>query len=103
VSIRLNVERGYRAATELAGAGSELRALRTGPGAEIEAAGAAKPWGNDEIGAAFETNYGANATSLLDSWENIAAFVEGIGLQVAEVVKATVEADAVAAHRNRSY
>jgi hypothetical protein len=97
MSTRLDPELAYRAGAGLADAGAVLAKLRQDSGGRLEAASTAKPWGNDEVGGAFDANYAPNLVNLLAAWQDIASFVETMGVRAAEAVIATVEADVDAA------
>jgi len=66
-------------ARALAAAGRELGALREGPGAELAKATAARPWGDDAAGWAFELRYRSIETPVLAAWEQLAGYVERLG------------------------
>jgi hypothetical protein len=71
--------RARAAARELAGAGRLLAARRADLGAELEAAAADRPWGDDRGGQAFDGRYRAVERPVLEAWEQLAAYVEGLG------------------------
>ncbi|GAB3945298.1 hypothetical protein GCM10027614_36840 [Micromonospora vulcania] len=53
----LDPSRARRGGADLALAGEAVTARRAAEGGEIEAASGARPWGRDDIGAAFERSY----------------------------------------------
>jgi hypothetical protein len=71
--------RAVRGARELSTAGERLAELRRGPGAEVEAASAARPWGYDDVGRGFDRRYRTVERQVLDAWEQLAAYVESLG------------------------
>lgn len=66
-------------ARALAAAGRDLGAMRAGPGASLAAASAARPWGDDEAGRAFELRYRSVEAQVLSAWEQLAGYVESLG------------------------
>ena len=72
-----------RGARDLSTAGQQLAEQRHGPGAGVEAASAARPWGHDDIGRTFDQHYRPVERQVLDAWEQLAAYVESLG-QAAE-------------------
>ncbi|WP_433299451.1 hypothetical protein ACQP2F_46215 [Actinoplanes sp. CA-030573] len=61
------------------GAARSLAALREGAGASIAAASAARPWGDDEAGRAFERRYRPVEAQVLAAWEQLAQYMESLG------------------------
>ena len=47
--------------------------------ADLSAASARQPWGRDEIGAAFQMNYGPLMQQFAEAFGTVAVFVEGLG------------------------
>ena len=80
-------------ARELTEAGRSLADLRSGPGAAIAAASAARPWGTDDIGQSFERNYRPVEQQVLAAWEQLAAHLESLGEQAAASVQDNLQAD----------
>ncbi|GAA1786874.1 hypothetical protein HC028_26410 [Planosporangium flavigriseum] len=97
--VRLDAPRAERAGANLAHAGTELARLRQGIGAELEAAGAARPWGSDSLGAAFQSNYDTYAPRLLAAWASLASQVESLGSRAIVSVHNAVETDAASSRR----
>ncbi|WDZ86974.1 hypothetical protein [Micromonospora cathayae] len=95
----LDPERARRGGTDLSLAGRAVKAKRDGLGAEIAAASAQKPWGKDDIGAAFEKTYRGFEATLLRAWDGLGRHIEGLGADVVQSVKANVETDAANAGR----
>jgi hypothetical protein len=52
---------------------------REGAGAEIEKAAAGRPWGDDRAGQVFDRRYAVIQRQVLDAWEQLATYVEGLG------------------------
>lgn len=59
--------------------GHDLALRRGRLGAEIEAATGDLPWGDDEYGAAFDRRYRPVERQVLAAWEQLAAYVAGLG------------------------
>ncbi|SDY71679.1 hypothetical protein SAMN05444365_103232 [Micromonospora pattaloongensis] len=97
----LDPAQAHRGGVDLAYAGRAITAARDGLGARIAAASADPPWGRDDIGAAFEKTYRQFETLILGSWRSVGGYVEGLGANVVQSVRANVETDAAAAQRVR--
>ena len=69
----------WEGARRLQTAGQELGAQRDGAGASLAAASAARPWGSDEAGLAFERRYRPAEAHVLAAWEQLAQYVESLG------------------------
>jgi hypothetical protein len=95
----LDPERAHRAGVDLAHAGRMVTAERASLGARIAAASGDRPWGKDEIGAAFEKNYRGYESSILEAWRAVGAYLEGLGANVVAAVGATVVSDSAAGQR----
>ncbi|WP_243420605.1 hypothetical protein [Micromonospora globispora] len=65
------------------------RGLAAG-GREIAAASAQRPWGRDDVGAAFEKQYRGYEETLLRAWELLGRSLEGLG---GDVVHSVASAD----------
>lgn len=99
--IRLDPARADRGGRDLAHAGRELTAQHDVLGQRIAAASAARPWGDDEIGAAVERGYRDVERSILSAWSSVGRHVESLGAAVVTSVSTTVQADAEAGRRMR--
>jgi hypothetical protein len=97
----LDPQRALGGARDMVSAGKNLKQLHSGDGAEIKSLSTGPPWGSDEIGAAFEKTYRTLEQQTLQSWERLAAYVEGLGYAVAQSVNNNVQADGEAANRVR--
>jgi hypothetical protein len=91
--LRLDAPCAERAGNNLAPAGVELARLRQGIGAQLEAAGAGRPWGGDSLGSAFQINYDKYAPQLLAAWASLASYVESVGERAVVSVHNAVETD----------
>jgi hypothetical protein len=68
-------------------------------GGQIAAASAQRPWGKDDIGAAFEKQYRGFEETLLRAWEGVGRCLEGLGTDVVRSVDANVQTDAASGQR----
>ena len=91
--LRLDPVRAIDGARNLAAAGEELAALRTASGAELQSRGAARPWGADDIGDAFDRQYAPIAAQVLAAWDSLAAHIEDLGAAAARSVQENQQAD----------
>ncbi|MFI7071404.1 hypothetical protein [Micromonospora sediminicola] len=91
--IWLDPDRARRGGADLSLAGKAVAGARRETGDPIAAAGAQRPWGRDDIGAAFDKHYQRYAETLLRAWELLGRSLEGIGSDVVRSVAATVETD----------
>nr|BFE66988.1 hypothetical protein GCM10020092_002890 [Actinoplanes digitatis] len=89
----LDPDRAAGGGRDLAAASKHLTRQRTGPGAELAALSAARPWGTDDIGQAFENNYRPIEQQVLEAWEKLGGYVEGLGDAVAEAVREATQTD----------
>lgn len=96
------------AGRDLAAAGRHLGELRDDAGAEAAELSGARPWGTDDIGQAFERNYRPIEHQVLQAWEKLGGYVEGLGDAVVQAVREAVQTDHTASvrvehtYRNRS-
>src|SRR5688572_7258696 len=97
--LRLDADEASAGSRALRAAGEDLGAYRSGPGTELEDASAARPWGTDAYGQSFERQYRAVEEQVLDAWEQLAAYVEGLGAAAARSVQDNLGADADARRR----
>jgi hypothetical protein len=97
----LDPARAMDGARDMVSAGKELKSLRDSDGAAIAAASAKPPWGNDEIGGAFEKTYRKLEQQTLGSWEKLAAYVQGLGYAAGQTVNNNLQTDADAGTRVR--
>ncbi|WBC14121.1 hypothetical protein O7600_23870 [Micromonospora sp. WMMA1998] len=91
--IWLDPDRARRGGADLSLAGKAVAGARRETGDPIAAASGQRPWGRDDIGAAFDKHYQRYAETLLRAWELLGRSLEGIGSDVVRSVAATVETD----------
>ena len=89
----LDPGRARRGGADLALAGEAVSTSRREAGDAIADASAQRPWGRDDIGAAFEKQYRGYEETLLRAWETLGRSLEGLGGDVVRSVVATVETD----------
>ncbi|MET8150008.1 hypothetical protein ACIBSW_36340 [Actinoplanes sp. NPDC049668] len=100
----LDPDRAASGGRDLAAAGKHLTRQRTGAGADLAGLSAARPWGTDDIGQAFENNYRPIEQQVLEAWEKLGGYVEGLGDAVAEAVREATQTDQNASVRvERAY
>jgi hypothetical protein len=92
-------DRAQRAGVDLAHAGRAVTAERDSLGSRIAAASAERPWGKDEIGAAFDKTYRGYESPILETWRAVGAYLESLGANVVASVNSTVETDSAAGQR----
>ena len=100
--LRLDAEEALAGSSALSAAGEDLGARRNRAGAEIAAASSAVPWGRDEYGQSFEKHYRPFEQQVLDAWQQLAAYLAGLGDAAALSVRDNLAADADAAQRVHS-
>ncbi|SBT52225.1 hypothetical protein [Micromonospora auratinigra] len=91
--IWLDPDRARRGGADLHRAGEAVSSARRETGGAIAAASAERPWGRDDIGAAFEKQYRRYEETLLRAWEVLGRSLQGLGSDVVRSVTATVETD----------
>lgn len=79
----------------LADAGEQLSRLRATVGADIESRNEARPWGGDELGAAFARRYGEAAAQVLDVWRSLGERTGQLGGDIAGAAGAALETDRI--------
>ncbi|MCG5460308.1 hypothetical protein AB0K35_22575 [Micromonospora sp. NPDC053740] len=95
----LDPSRARRGGADLALAGEAVTARRAAEGSAIEAASGARPWGRDDIGAAFERNYSGFEQTVLRAWAGVGHRLTELGSDVVEAVDASVQTDGANAVR----
>ncbi|WP_328339906.1 hypothetical protein [Micromonospora sp. NBC_00421] len=95
----LDPGRARRGGTDLHLAGESMSARRAAHGGEIAAASAIRPWGRDDIGAAFEKNYRSYEETLLRAWAGLGRSLERLGTDVVSSVDADVRTDEASGRR----
>jgi hypothetical protein len=100
--LRLDAEEALAGSRALSAAGEDFGARRNRSGAEIAAASSAAPWGRDKYGRSFEQHYRPFEQQVLEAWEQLAAYVSGLGDAAAQSVRDNLGADVDAERRFRS-
>jgi hypothetical protein len=77
--LRLDPALTQTGASHLSAAGAQFAEARAGAGEEIAAATAAQPWGRDEFGQIFDRNYRPVEDQVLRAWEQLGAYLQGLG------------------------
>ncbi|WP_405113538.1 hypothetical protein OG559_06820 [Micromonospora sp. NBC_01405] len=95
----LDPGRARRGGADLTSAGEAVTARRVQVGGRIAAASAARPWGRDDIGAAFEKQYRGFEETLLRAWTGVGRALENLGGNVVRSVDNEVTTDARSAGR----
>ncbi|MBQ0903043.1 hypothetical protein [Micromonospora sp. U21] len=95
----LDPGRARRGGADLALAGEAVTARRAAEGGEIEAASGARPWGRDDIGAAFERSYRGIEQIVLRAWTGAGHRLTELGTDVVRTVDASVQTDGTSAAR----
>lgn len=95
----LDPQRARRGGTDLSLAGEAVTARRREVGGAIAAASASRPWGKDDIGAAFEQKYRGIEELVLRVWEGVGRHLDGLGADVVRSVDANLRTDAASAGR----
>ncbi|MFR9777395.1 hypothetical protein ACL02O_15225 [Micromonospora sp. MS34] len=91
--IWLDPDRARRGGADLTLAGEAVSTSGREIGGAIAEASARRPWGRDDIGAAFEKQYRGYEEMLLKAWEVLGRSLQELGTDVARSVAATVETD----------
>lgn len=91
--IDLDAQATAAAGRDLADIGADLLRARHTIGANLDAAGAARPWGRDELGGAFTRRYEEAATETLDAWRATAEHLGAFGVQVGKATEDMLETD----------
>lgn len=73
--VRAAAARAVNGARDLATAAQTMASQRATAGTEIEQAAADRPWGSE----AFDQRYAVIQRQVLDAWEQLATYVEGLG------------------------
>lgn len=95
----LDPDRARRGGGDLHLAGEAIGTRREQVGGAIAAASAQRPWGRDDIGAAFEKSYRGYEETLLRAWAGVGRAVAGLGADVVASVEATVQTDTASGQR----
>lgn len=89
----LDASRARRGGADLALSGEAVTARRAVQGGEIEVASAARPWGRDDIGAAFERSYRGIEQTVLRAWAGVGQRLTDLGVDVVDAVDASTRTD----------
>jgi hypothetical protein len=89
----LDAPKATASGRDLSAAGSQLVGMSNGPVAEIAAVSADQPWGRDDIGAAFQKDYGPMVLKFVEAFGKVAGYVEGIGEAAVQTVTDNEAAD----------
>ncbi len=92
--LSLEPGRALDGARNLTASGRIMGSQRAGIGNELAGMSTPAPWGNDEIGSAFERQYRGFETTVLDAWTKLAAHLETLGGHAAQTVEMNTQADA---------
>ncbi|MER7889170.1 hypothetical protein ABTX15_05030 [Micromonospora sp. NPDC094482] len=95
----LDPGRARRGGADLSLAGEAVTARRAQVGGGIAAASGQRPWGRDDIGAAFERAYRGAEETVLRVWGGVGRCLTGLGADVVRSVDANLEADVAAGGR----
>ncbi|GAA2640659.1 hypothetical protein [Paractinoplanes durhamensis] len=90
----LEPQRASDAGRDLSLAGSQMVSLDSSTVASIAAASQGQPWGTDDIGAAFQKNYGPLLQQFTEAFGQIAGYVEALGDAAQKSVEDNMSADA---------
>jgi hypothetical protein len=97
--IRLEPVVARQGAQYLTDAGRQVSQARRTLGAELEDEAAARPWGHDDIGAAFQTNYDQAVPMVLAAWPKLGEYLEYLGSAVTAAADAAVAENEAARQR----
>jgi len=97
--MRLEPVVARQGAEYLTDAGRQVDDVRRTLGAEREHDAAARPWGHDDIGAAFQTNYDQAVPMVMEAWPKLGAYLEYLGAAVTAAVDAAVAENEAARQR----
>ena len=91
--LHLDAPAALEGARALTAAGQHYRHLLDGPGADVAQVTGRRPWGSDDIGQAFETNYRPIEQQVFQAWDRLAAYIEQLGEAAAASVADNRQAD----------
>jgi hypothetical protein len=91
--LHLDAPQATAAGRDLTAAGAQLVGLSTGPVAEVAAMSQSQPWGRDEIGAAFQKDYGPLLQKFTEAFGKVSGYVEGLGEAAVQSVVDNTTAD----------
>jgi hypothetical protein len=97
--LRMNPVVARQGAAYLADAGHTLTGSRNSQGDQLEGEGAARPWGGDSLGQAFQTNYDQIVPAVLEAWAKLGTYLDEYAAGVNAAIDATVAAEDAARQR----
>ncbi|GHJ44935.1 hypothetical protein Cs7R123_22770 [Catellatospora sp. TT07R-123] len=89
----LDPDTGRDAGRRMFLAGQEVSGLRDGLGARIEAAGGARPWGNDDSGKQIQQNYEQIGPAILAMWRMVGEAMQSMGVNITAAANETTGTD----------
>ncbi|BEL07969.1 hypothetical protein Q0Z83_061600 [Actinoplanes sichuanensis] len=89
----LDAPKATASGRDLSAAGAQLVGMSNGSVAEIAAVSADQPWGRDDIGAAFQKDYGPMVQKFVEAFGKVSGYVEGIGEAAVQTVTDNESAD----------
>jgi hypothetical protein len=89
----LDAEVALDGARNLTGAGQHYLNLLTTAGLQLSDETQRRPWGSDDIGQAFETNYRPIEQQVFEAWGKLADYVMELGAAAAASVADNQQAD----------
>ena len=95
----LDPQRAISAGQDLAAAGKNLAGERNTAGQRVVELSAKKPWGTDDIGAAFDKEYAPMEQKVMEAWRQLAGYIEGLGAGAVQSVQENLQADQAAGTR----
>lgn len=97
--LRMDPVVARQGAAYLADAGQTLTNSRNNQGGQLDDEGAAKPWGGDSLGHAFQTNYDQIVPAVLEAWATLGTYLDEYAAGVTAAIDATVAAEDAARQR----
>lgn len=97
--LRMDPVVARQGAASLADAGHTLTNNRNNQGGQLEDEGAAKPWGRDSLGQAFQGNYDKIVPAVLEAWAKLGTYLDEYAAGVTAAIDATVAAEDAADQR----
>ncbi|MEU7822337.1 hypothetical protein [Catellatospora sp. NPDC049133] len=95
----LDLDLARDAGSRMTAAGKDVTALRNGPGASIDSAGQAKPWGTDDVGNALDKGYSEIAPNILALWRQVGTAMESMGANITQAATVTTDTDVAVSKR----
>jgi hypothetical protein len=99
--LRMDPVVARRGAAALVDAGHTLTNSRNDQGGRLDDEGAARPWGGDALGQAFQTNYDQIVPAVLGAWARLGSYLEEYAAGVTAAIDATIAAEDAARQRIR--